>query len=207
MEAWSLGRKYNDHFIFFLCGLGGGGCIHNLEKLDWSLRIRWLWLEKTDPSLPWAGLPIQVPHNGRVLFSMTGINFGNGHSTLFWSHRWLDRKANFELSPNLPQNSSQKGHQVLHSVSRFGQSQQGFRYQGSPFGTGPKRVYSHLGFGGRFGVAARSGWPTSLEIHEVYKLFQQACLQCFFMGTIRFAPCRKFYLGSTTLQVLHVACC
>ena len=38
-------------------GLG----IHNLETLGWSLRIRWLWAQKTDEEHLWAGLPVQVP--------------------------------------------------------------------------------------------------------------------------------------------------
>ena len=36
--------------------LGGLG-ISNLQKLDWALRLRWLWLQKTDLSRPWANFP------------------------------------------------------------------------------------------------------------------------------------------------------
>ena len=32
----------------------GGLGIHNLEKLGWALRIRWLWAQKTDSSRPWV---------------------------------------------------------------------------------------------------------------------------------------------------------
>jgi hypothetical protein len=51
------------------------------------------------------GLPIQVPHNARVLFSMTMESIiGNGQSTLsdVWFVRWLDRKTNPEMAPNFP---------------------------------------------------------------------------------------------------------
>lgn len=56
--------------------------------------------------------------------------------------RWLDRKTNPELAPNLPKNNSQKTYRVSHSGS---------------FYTGPKRVYSRLESGGWFVAAARSG--------------------------------------------------
>lgn len=56
--------------------------IHNLETLGWALRIRWLWLEKTDASRPWAGLPVQVPHNPHALFgAAVESNVGNGETT------------------------------------------------------------------------------------------------------------------------------
>jgi hypothetical protein len=44
--------------------LGGLG-ISNLHELCWALRMRWLWLHKTDPGRPWANLPIQVPYKAR----------------------------------------------------------------------------------------------------------------------------------------------
>lgn len=38
----------------------GGLRIHNLEVMGWALQIRWLWIEKTKPDRPWAGLDIPV---------------------------------------------------------------------------------------------------------------------------------------------------
>ena len=38
----------------------GGLRISNLINLAWALRMRWLWLAKTDPGRPWAALAIQV---------------------------------------------------------------------------------------------------------------------------------------------------
>lgn len=32
--------------------------VHNLEKKEWTLRMRWLWLQKIDPSRPWSFLHI-----------------------------------------------------------------------------------------------------------------------------------------------------
>jgi hypothetical protein len=40
--------------------LGGLG-ISNLKNLGWALRVRWLWLQKTEAHRPWSSLSIQVP--------------------------------------------------------------------------------------------------------------------------------------------------
>jgi hypothetical protein len=45
----------------------GGLGILNLEMFGWALRARWLWLQKTDASRPWAGLPIRVHRNAKAL--------------------------------------------------------------------------------------------------------------------------------------------
>jgi hypothetical protein len=37
--------------------LGGLG-ISNLRNLSWALRLRWLWLQKTEPHRPWSTLAI-----------------------------------------------------------------------------------------------------------------------------------------------------
>lgn len=44
--------------------LGGLG-IPDLEILGWALRMRWLWLKKTQPDRPWDDLDIQVHPNSR----------------------------------------------------------------------------------------------------------------------------------------------
>ncbi len=51
----------------------GGLGIHNFEKLRWALRVRWIWLQKTDPTRPWAGLPIQVSQSVRTLFNIAVV--------------------------------------------------------------------------------------------------------------------------------------
>jgi len=43
-------------------GLG----ISDLKTLGWALRMRWFWLQKTEPDRPWADLTIHVP--GQELF-------------------------------------------------------------------------------------------------------------------------------------------
>jgi hypothetical protein len=37
----------------------GGLGISSLKELGWTLRMKWLWLRKTEPDKPWSSLPIQ----------------------------------------------------------------------------------------------------------------------------------------------------
>jgi hypothetical protein len=68
----------------------GGLGISNLKELCWALRMRCLWLQKTDPDLPWSLFPIQVPSKFQDFFSTVLISeVGNGASTLFWTDKWL----------------------------------------------------------------------------------------------------------------------
>jgi hypothetical protein len=65
--------------------LGGLG-ISSFQDICWTLRMRWLWLKKTDPTRPWAELPIQVPTKAKFFFSAVMVTeIGNGSNTLFWS--------------------------------------------------------------------------------------------------------------------------
>lgn len=80
----------------------GGLGILNLELMAWALRIRWLWLPKTDPSKPWAGLPVQVHRNAKALFDVAVVSVaGNGETIKFWTDRWLQGKNVVEHCPTL----------------------------------------------------------------------------------------------------------
>jgi hypothetical protein len=65
--------------------------ISSLTELGWALRMRWLWLEKTDPSRPWSTLPIQIPIKAQAFFSIAmQTEVGNGANTLFWPDIWIN---------------------------------------------------------------------------------------------------------------------
>lgn len=80
----------------------GGLGVHDLERLSWALRMRWLWLRKTDPAKPWAFLDIQVPANVEAMFRISVVTMvGDGTSTLFWTDRWVDGKSIADPAPAL----------------------------------------------------------------------------------------------------------
>jgi hypothetical protein len=69
--------------------LGGLG-ISDLQNLNWALRVRWLWLRKTDSSKPWADLPMQSNDIVQFIFSISmASEVGDRRDTLFWQDRWL----------------------------------------------------------------------------------------------------------------------
>jgi hypothetical protein len=70
--------------------------------LSWALRIRWLWLQKTEPNHPWTSLPIQVPDKAKTLFSVAmQTEIEDGTNTLFWSDHCLHGKRIADLAPRL----------------------------------------------------------------------------------------------------------
>ena len=81
--------------------LGGLG-ISQLQQLGWALRMRWLWLLKTEPDKPWNFFPIQVHHSVRTFFSAAiSSEVGNGKNTLFWTDKWLHGQSLEMLAPLL----------------------------------------------------------------------------------------------------------
>jgi hypothetical protein len=53
--------------------LGGLG-ISNLQQLGWALRLRWLWLQKTEPDKSWSFFPIQVHPSAKAFFSVAIVS-------------------------------------------------------------------------------------------------------------------------------------
>ena len=81
--------------------LGGLGII-NLEIFGYALRIRWLWLQKTDNSRPWSQLPVaHEPIVVAMFNASTSMQLGDGTTTLFWEDRWLQGLSISELAPCL----------------------------------------------------------------------------------------------------------
>lgn len=81
--------------------LGGLG-LPNLKYLGWALRMRWLWLRRTEPQRPWTQLDIQVPDQLRAFFSIAvNVEVGNGAQTMFWTDRWIHGQSIADLAPRL----------------------------------------------------------------------------------------------------------
>jgi hypothetical protein len=79
--------------------LGGLG-ISELKSLCWALRACWPWLQKTDPSRPWADFPTHVCKVVQNLIAATVITkLGDGANTLFWKDRWLDGRCIKDITP------------------------------------------------------------------------------------------------------------
>jgi hypothetical protein len=70
--------------------LGGLG-ISNVQNLNWALRMRWIWLQKTEANQLWFVFTIQVHDCVQVFFFMAVVSeIGNGISTLFWTAGCMD---------------------------------------------------------------------------------------------------------------------
>ena len=80
----------------------GGLGISSLPELCWALRMRWLWLQRTDPTRPWNNLPVHVPSNAKALFSSVLVTeIGNGANTFFWSDKWINARSVSDIAPRL----------------------------------------------------------------------------------------------------------
>ena len=81
--------------------LGGLG-ISDLKTLGWSLKMRWIWLQKTEPNRPWADFNIHMPEHIRAFFAaVIYTEVGDGTTTLFWTDRWLHGQSIADLAPHL----------------------------------------------------------------------------------------------------------
>ena len=80
--------------------LGGLG-VHDLERAGLALRLRWLWLSRTDPNRAWCSLELQFSTAERQLFVSTTMLLGNGATACFWEDRWIHGQSVREIAPLL----------------------------------------------------------------------------------------------------------
>ncbi|KAE8805555.1 Serine/threonine-protein kinase CTR1 [Hordeum vulgare] len=81
--------------------LGGIG-VRDLRLHAITLRIRWEWLRRTDPSRPWQGIPMVEDKKAKLVFNnMIKITLGYGEQILFWKDRWLHGFTVGEIAPDL----------------------------------------------------------------------------------------------------------
>jgi hypothetical protein len=78
----------------------GGLGIPNLQKMNWALQLRWLWLQKTAPSKPWGGLDLKISSQARALFQVAvSTTIGNGISTFFCKDKWIHGYSIMDIAP------------------------------------------------------------------------------------------------------------
>jgi len=81
--------------------LGGLGIV-DLQHFRYALRMRWLWLKRTDDSLTWCDLPAETESVVEAMFQASiYVEVGNGHKALFWTDRWLQGQSVSDLAPCL----------------------------------------------------------------------------------------------------------
>jgi hypothetical protein len=96
--------------------LGGLGILH-MDKFSTALRLRWPWLEWTDPKKIWAGYgnPCSV-EDMNIFYAATIITLGNGCKTSFWHAPWLHGRAPKDIAPKLFESSKRKKWKVSQAL-------------------------------------------------------------------------------------------
>lgn len=83
--------------------LGGLG-IPDLKVAAHALRLRWLWLQRTDQNRPWRDLELAFGAD-RAVSSMfhnsVDIELGDGQLSLFWADRWNGGNSPCVIAPDL----------------------------------------------------------------------------------------------------------
>lgn len=80
----------------------GGLGILDLAAQSTALRLRWMWMQWTDPDKAWSGLPL--PSDAKILNLFTAsarFHLGNGQRIRFWLDPWMDGLAHCHRFPEL----------------------------------------------------------------------------------------------------------
>jgi hypothetical protein len=74
----------------------------DIRMLSITVSVRWLWLEQTEPSRPWAAIKVGADKVTSTFFEASILLvLGNGVSFLFWTDPWLHGRRIVELAPNM----------------------------------------------------------------------------------------------------------
>jgi hypothetical protein len=66
----------------------------DLRLLGRLLKVRWLWLQRTESSRSWALLPVKKDSVTQAFFQASiRCEVGDGASTFFWSDPWLQGRC------------------------------------------------------------------------------------------------------------------
>jgi len=141
----------------------GGLRISDLKSLGWALRMRWLWLQKTDPLRPWANLPIRVPDQVQAFFSVAITSeIGDGTRTLFWPDRWLHGQSIAGLAPRFCGDPKEKD-KAAHCQRSSHQPSLDFRYRRSSHSWCDCGISPHMRSPSWYWITSRGGGLSYLE--------------------------------------------
>ena len=81
--------------------LGGLGIV-DLQRFGYALRMRWLWLQRTDDSRPWRDLRAKEETVVEDMFQTSIlVEIGDGQKALFWTDKWLQGQSLLDIAPCL----------------------------------------------------------------------------------------------------------
>jgi hypothetical protein len=97
--------------------LGGLG-IPDIERSGRALRLRWPWLQWTDPDRAWSGSKLPCDDTDMSLFrAATKVTIGNGETAKFWHDNWYARGPLSQWAPDLYRIASRKNRTVANELS------------------------------------------------------------------------------------------
>jgi len=72
---------------------GGLGLV-DMRLSGFALRVRWLWLQRTEDDRAWSALPIKIELEVQALFDASvTVTMGNVERTLFWLDNWINGRS------------------------------------------------------------------------------------------------------------------
>lgn len=97
--------------------LGGLG-IPDIERSGRALRLRWPWLQWTDPDRAWSGSKLPCDDTDMSLFrAATKVTIGNGETAKFWHDNWYARGPLSQWAPDLYRIATRKNRTVAKELS------------------------------------------------------------------------------------------
>jgi len=95
----------------------GGLEIIELQAFSRALRVRWLWLQWSNPERPWNGMELPIDATDLALFNAaTVVTVRNGLKAFFWHSSWIEGRPPASLCPMLYQHSRRKNRTVRDAV-------------------------------------------------------------------------------------------
>lgn len=71
----------------------------NFRLAGYALRLRWLWLQRTEDDRAWSELKLPIEPEVRALFDASVfVQISNGSRALFWMDRWINGRSLSEIA-------------------------------------------------------------------------------------------------------------